>query len=380
MLLHRLQEALQHGFLQACALQQRKATVGRGLVHQSPAEGAVRSAEGCMGAEELPPAVRHAGMRVHDAARQLHKLADMPDDQKRFHPLRKRDIDGISKIVGAFDHRKIRRKPQLLLQKVHPVVARHGNQVLCPGFGRLPDFNLYGVNDGLFAHRFHNAGCAEDGDPALNAQHRVEGLLRSLLPFRNGDHNIQPARIARFGTDGFHGRDNHLPRNRVDGSCTHRLIQPLFCDAADSRTAVKANALPGYPNGRDDEKPVRHIRVVPGVLPYRTDRLIPFHPAENRLHLNRQTFRGEEAERRRRNARQEKLCSPGRGKGGARPRCEAAAQHSGAAAQIMFQSHLLPSRFSSSLWRRDPAALQQDTAAHCRSQPKQCFRPFSPEL
>ena len=137
----------------------------------------------------------------------------MADQQQGLHPLREGNINGIPQIVGTLDNRDICREWELLLQKVQPVVARHCYQILHSVFRSLADLKFYRVDNGLLTHRLYNTGSAEDGNPAFDAEHRVEGLAGNLLSFGDRDDNIQPACITGLCTDCLRGGCDHPARN-----------------------------------------------------------------------------------------------------------------------------------------------------------------------
>ena len=94
--LYRIQQAGHNRPAQPRAVQNGKAGVCCGGVHQGAAGYRIRPAEGGVGAEQLGAAVRLSGMGIHNAARQLDELAHMADQQHLLKLLRCRHIQRIT--------------------------------------------------------------------------------------------------------------------------------------------------------------------------------------------------------------------------------------------------------------------------------------------
>ena len=96
MQLHSLEQTFQNGSTQTGLVQNSKAGIGRGGIHQRPADRLRRTAECCMGAEQLGPAVGLTGVGVHNTARQLDQLAHMPDQKHLLKMLGRRHIQRVT--------------------------------------------------------------------------------------------------------------------------------------------------------------------------------------------------------------------------------------------------------------------------------------------
>jgi len=130
----------------------------------------------------------------------------------------------------------------------------------------LPQFHPDGIHQRFFAHRFHDAGGAQDRDPALDAKARVKGFAGQLLPLGDGYLNMQPAGIIGQAANLLHVFLDHPPGHRVDRRRPHRLIQTASGDTPYALPAV--NADPGIYGSdlRKNKGPIGDIRVISAIL------------------------------------------------------------------------------------------------------------------
>ena len=179
-----------------------------------------------MGAEQLRAAVCRVGVGVHNAARQLAQLADMPHQQYLFKVRRRCHIQRISDKVGRLDHRDISKLRIRFVQIVQPVIARGKDEppvVVCPQ-RRLIHLQLDGIQNGLLAHGFYNAAGAQHRQPALHPDMGVKGAPGYLLAAGDRDSHGKAAGV----TGGFRlpaqRLGDHLPGHMVDGGLPNRLV------------------------------------------------------------------------------------------------------------------------------------------------------------
>ena len=301
-----------------------------------------------MCAEELPSAVGHAGMGVHDPAGKLHQFADMSDQQHLFHSLQHCQVQRVPDIVGALDPWDFLQFRHLLLQEVKAVVSRAEDQTPAPGSRFLPDLQCDGVDNGLLAHGLDDPRRPQNRDSSLDAEHGVKGLFRDLPALRRGDQHLQAPRIAQLVTDRLHCAADHAPRYGVDGRFPHRPVETRSGHPADPFSAVDREPVSILADRRDDQDPVRHIGVVPGILAHGAKRPLPLHAAEDRLRLDPQSAGCEQGQRLRGSSREQQL----RGSRGrhscAAPGGIAAAQPLASAADVVFKAHGVFSRFAAS--------------------------------
>ena len=78
--LHSVYQAVHDGLAQTVLIQNIKAGIGCGRLHQRFAHLFFRARKRRIRAEKLRATVRHAGVRVHNTACDLHELTDMPDE------------------------------------------------------------------------------------------------------------------------------------------------------------------------------------------------------------------------------------------------------------------------------------------------------------
>lgn len=124
-------DAFQHRCTQLCAVQNVKAGIGGGGIHQGGAHLMRGTAQRRMGAKHFSAAIRRVGVGVHDPCRQLAELAHVAY-QKHFLKFgRGSHIQRIPDEVGGLDHREPLELRQSAGQIIQPVVA--GGQHQPPG-------------------------------------------------------------------------------------------------------------------------------------------------------------------------------------------------------------------------------------------------------
>ena len=143
---------------------------------------------------------------------------------------------------------------------------------------------MNGVEQRLLAHRLDNAARAQNGDAALDAEARVEGLFRKHLALRRGDRHVNAAVVSDEHADLAHVLFDHFSRHGVDSRRSHGLVKSRLRHAADALAAVDGHtSLSGFFHRGKDERAARHVRVVTAVLSDGAAHLV-------REHLNVQHF------------------------------------------------------------------------------------------
>ena len=93
----------------------------------------------------------------------------------------------------------------------------------------------------FLTHGLHNPAGPENGDPALDSQDRVEGLLRGFYACRNRYCDRYQAKLSGFLQKGVDSVPDHLTRHRIDRCSAYWLVQTGFCDATDADAAVDSD-------------------------------------------------------------------------------------------------------------------------------------------
>ena len=104
--------------------------------------------------------------------------------------------------------------------------------------GDLLKFYLYGINEGLLAHGFHDSRSSKDRYASLDSKLRIECLRRGFLSFRNGDYNFHSAGVVHLIADRFHSCADLYPRTGIDGRVADRLVEARFGHSAHALAAV----------------------------------------------------------------------------------------------------------------------------------------------
>ena len=124
------------------------------------------------------------------------------------------------------------------------------------------------VDPGGAGVRHHDAGGAQDGQPAEDAEPRVPGALRDLLAVvdRDLDRDVTGAVVRR--RDSRDVLADHLPRYRVDRGLADLERQAGLGHRAHARAGAERDPGPGLavPDGGADQGAVGDVRVVTGVL------------------------------------------------------------------------------------------------------------------
>ena len=339
---HRLHQAPQHRLPQARAIQELDARVRGRRRHQRPAQLRPRAVHRRVGAEQLHPAVRPTGVRVHDPPRQLHQFPDMPHQQDRSEALRRRHVQRVPDEVGTGHAGQIRRDGRPLQERSGIVPRRQDQAVRSQGPG-LTDLHPHGVDQGPFAHGLHDPRGPQDRDPAHDPQMGIEGPRRQTLPLRDADLHRQAARVSGGGAFGVHRLPDLTPGARVHCRRPHGLIQSGQRDPSHARTAVDRDPVPlRAAHRRADVTAVRHVGIVPGVLDHRgPGRLsVQGQPVQIRLHVH--APRRPQTHRHRPLSGQQETRRPRRRHRRAGPGGQAAAQETLSAADVPFKHAPVP--------------------------------------
>src|SRR5262245_44324818 len=114
----------------------------------------------------------------------------------------------------------------------------------------------------------HDAGRAEDRQPADDAEPSIPGLLRHLDPARHGDGDLHIGRPPMRPRQLFDHRAHHPPRHRIDGGLADGQGQSRLGDRADALTGPEPDPAAGLPESDlgENEGLMSHIGIVAGIL------------------------------------------------------------------------------------------------------------------
>ena len=156
---HPLHEALHHRVQQPLLLQDIQGFICSNAVHQPGCRLLIRAQHRCVGRQDIHPGVGVAGVGVHNACRQLHQLPDMSHQQNSLRAEFHSRVDGFSQEITVFDG-TLQHLRLIILQKIQAVITRHQHQIAPPSGQLHFDVHPDGLNQGLLAHGFHDAGGA----------------------------------------------------------------------------------------------------------------------------------------------------------------------------------------------------------------------------
>ncbi len=183
-------------------------------------------------------------MRVHHARRHLDELAGVTNHQNALKALGRAGVQGLAQVVGKLHALKAIKLGQGL-GKTGAVVTRHQHKVSKTQRRLLANLELDRVDQRGDRARPHDAGRAQNGNAALDAQVRVEGLGTNAGTFGSINRHRQCAGLASLSTGLLDLLGNHLPRGRVDGGGAHRLVKARLGYAANALAAVDEDSSGG---------------------------------------------------------------------------------------------------------------------------------------
>ena len=146
-----------------------------------------------------------------------------------------------------------------------------------PGGARHIDAAMDRMDPGRAGIRNDDAGGAEDRQAADDAEPSVERLGGECFAARYGDFDLGIGGAAVSGGDFSDSVAHHAPRHRIDRRLARRNRKSRPCYGADAFAGAKRHAVarPAEPHRRDDERAVRHVGIVAGVLDHACARRIP---------------------------------------------------------------------------------------------------------
>ena len=206
-------------------------------------------------------------MGIHKAPGELNKLPDVSADDDLRKARRHSHIQGAADEIGTF-HDRLVPDAEDGARQIRPDIAGRKEKDLLPERALLPDLEFDARKERLLAHRLHDPARTEDRKASLDPETRIEGLFRDLFPAGNGNGNGKTARPPALLHYFQYGAPDHFPRHRIDRRLSDRELESRLRYAADPFAAVDPDLLPGR-QGRPgiNEHAVRHVRIVPAVLP-----------------------------------------------------------------------------------------------------------------
>ena len=225
-----------------------------------------------------------AAMQVEMAGGELAELAEAAAHRQPRDRCAPQVLEHRAREIAHLDQRHVGQ----LIVRAHRVLARvaraRGNvrDAVRP---RDVDALVDRRDIGRARERPHDAGRAEDRQPADDAEARVHRLQRERFAAFDADRHVEAARMAMLGRQCFQVRRHHLARHRVDRRFADRQRQSRARDRADAGPRMKPHA--GYGRERDvreDQRAVRDVRIVAGILDRAGFRTVGGGPAELEPH------------------------------------------------------------------------------------------------
>ncbi len=135
------------------------------------------------------------------------------------------------------------------------------------------------VDPGRAGIRHDDAGGTENRQAADNAEPCIEGLRRERFAARNGKFDLGVGSAPSDCGNLSDGVGDHAARHWIDCRLAWRNWKSRERHRADALTGPKNNAAAGRaePHSRTDERAVRHVGIVAGVLDHAGGRRLVIH-------------------------------------------------------------------------------------------------------
>ena len=150
-------------------------------------------------------------------------------------------------------------------------MSRHGDGGCLSGGAPDGEFRADCFRQSFLAHRLNDAGGAEYGKPADNAETRIEGFFCKVLAAgdRDGDKSVRRKPSGQKGAS--YRFFDHPARHTVDRRGAHRLVEAGKGNASHAFAALDADSrLVRETHAGIDKDTVCDVGIVPGILPYGT--------------------------------------------------------------------------------------------------------------
>ena len=227
------------------------------------------SAVGRAGQLRQPVAVDLAALRmqVEHALAKLGHLAHAAGDADARHRISPQIFQHAADEIAHVDQRDFVQAVQLL-HRLFAGIACRARDMLQAHRARDVDAAVDRMDPRRAGIRHDDAGRAEDGDAADDAEPAVQRALGDFLAagHRDLDHHIARA-AARRGDLGDR-RAYHLARHRIDGGFTGRQRQSRARHGAHAIAGAKRDAAPRLAQAHhgDDQRAMRDVGIVAGIL------------------------------------------------------------------------------------------------------------------
>ncbi len=205
-------------------------------------------------------------MGVHHPPAYFHQFSDVSNQERSPKTQLSANIQRIPDEIGGLNTDGVIHA-QTFAYKIRSVIPRCKQSVLGTALPSLTKLYPNRVHQRFFAHRLHNSGGSQNGNPVHNSQPGVKGFARESFPIRHRNHNIQSSGVIGQPHHFQKILLNHSPGNRIDGGISYRLVQARFGYPTDTCPSLNEHSRllrAGY--FRIDQRSVCNIRVISTVL------------------------------------------------------------------------------------------------------------------
>ena len=207
------------------------------------------------------------GVKIGEALRELGHLAEAAGDGHPRHRMITQIFQHAADEIAHVDQRNVRQAVKLLHRSFGIGASAAGN-VGKTGGARDIDTAMDRVNPRRAGIRHDDPGRAEDRQAADNAEAPVERFRRQFHAAGNGDLDLGVGCASGRGCNFGDGVVDHAARHRVDGRLARRKRKARPRHRADALTGSEGHARSSRASahGGNNERTVRYIRIVAGVL------------------------------------------------------------------------------------------------------------------
>ena len=207
------------------------------------------------------------GMKIGETLRKLGDLGDAAGDGDARHRMHAQIFEHAADKVAHVDQRNLGQIVELLHRGFRTRAGGAGD-VGETGGARDIDAAVNRVDPRRARIRHDDPGGAEDRQPADDAEPSVESFCRQRFAAGNGDLDLGVGGASGRGGDFGDGITDHAPRYRIDGGLARRDRKAGPRHRADALARAKGHAVARRAGAhrREDERAMRHVGIVAGVL------------------------------------------------------------------------------------------------------------------
>ena len=204
-------------------------------------------------------------MQIHCTLCQFGDLSNPAADGQPVHGMFAQVFQHAPGKIAHIQHRDIVQPVQRLHRPFTGCTCAAGDMAQ-PRRARHIDPAMNRGDPGRTAERAHHTGCTENRQSTLDPQPRVPSLQRDVFAARYRDLNRDIGFFSVTCSAFFNHALHHLTWHRIDRRLARRNWQARHGHRANPCTGAKHNVPFRGTDPRDHQRPMRDIRIIPGIL------------------------------------------------------------------------------------------------------------------